>query len=97
MFAASVRLVLRAWFVWFGEDARRIIRYLPPLSRRYGCEHFEGKQELLDRIGMPFAPKIDQDLRQAMSQDSGPVHPGMAAGAEGYQLSMVAGVAMMNI
>ena len=32
-----------------------------------------------------------------MPQDPGPVHPGMAAGAEGYQPSMVAGVAMMNI
>ena len=47
--------------------------------------------------GMPFAPKVDQDLRQAMSQDSGLVHPGMAAGAEGHQLGVVAGAAVVNI
>jgi hypothetical protein len=32
-----------------------------------------------------------------MPQDPGPVHAGMAAGAEGNQLGVVAGVAVMNI
>jgi hypothetical protein len=46
---------------------------------------------------MPFAPKVDQNLRQAMPQDPGPVHPGMAAGAEGDQLGVIAGVAVVNV
>src|SRR5215472_11415019 len=32
-------------------------------------------------VGMPLAPKGDQDLRQPMPQDPGPVYPGMAPGA----------------
>jgi len=32
-----------------------------------------------------------------MPQDPGPVHPGMAAGAEGDQLGVIAGVAVVNI
>jgi hypothetical protein len=70
---------------------------LPPLSCRYSSGHFYGKPELLDRIGMPFAPKVDQDLRQAMSQDSSAVHPGMAAGAEGHQQGVVPGAAVVNV
>jgi hypothetical protein len=46
---------------------------------------------------MPFAPKIDQDLRQAMPQDPGAVHPSMAAGAERHQLGVVARVAVVDI
>src|SRR5262249_22585765 len=79
MFATPVRLVLRAWF---GDDARRIIReYLPPASRQYGSARFDGKPELLDRVGMPFAPKVDQDLRQPPPQDPGPVHTRTTSGA----------------
>src|SRR5215469_8462551 len=67
MFATPVWLVLWAWFA---DDPRRIIReYLPPPCRQYSRGHFYGKPELLDGIGMPFAPKVDQDLRQAMSQE----------------------------
>jgi hypothetical protein len=43
--------------------------YLPARSRRYGSRHFEGKLQLLERIGMPFAPKHDEDLRQRTPQD----------------------------
>jgi len=68
---------------------------LPPRSSRYSSGHFDGKPELLDRIGMPFAPKVDQDLRQPTPQDQGPVHPRMAAGAERHQLGVVAGAAVL--
>jgi hypothetical protein len=95
MFATPVRLVLWAWS---GDDARRIIReYLPPRSRQCSSGHFHRKPELLDRIGMPFAPKVDQDLRQPMPEDPGPVHAGMATGAKGNQLGVVAGAAVMHI
>jgi hypothetical protein len=70
---------------------------LPPPCRQYASRHFQGKLELLDRIGMPFAPKGYQDLRQPTREDLGPVHPGMAAGAERHQLGVVAGSAVMNI
>jgi hypothetical protein len=53
--------------------------------------------QLLDRIGMPFEPKRDEDLRQPTPEDPGPVHPGMAAGAGRHQLGVVAGPAVMNI
>ena len=46
---------------------------------------------------MPFAPKGDEDLRQPTREDLGPVHPGMAAGAERHQLGVVAGAAVMHI
>jgi hypothetical protein len=46
---------------------------------------------------MPFAPKHDEDLGQPPPEDPGPVHPGMAAGAEGDQLGVIAGVAVVNI
>ena len=49
------------------------------------------------RIGMPLAPKGDEDVRQPPPQDPGAVHPGMAAGAERHQLGVVAGLAVMNI
>jgi hypothetical protein len=78
-----------------GDGARRKIQqFLPPPSRRYGSGHFYGKLQLLDRIGMPLAPKGDQDLRQPMPQDPGPVYPGMAPGAERHQLGVVAGLAV---
>jgi hypothetical protein len=77
--------------------AGKIREYLPPGSRQYGSRHFQGKLQLLDRIGLPFAPKVDEDLRQPPPEDPGPVHPGMAAGAERHQLVGVAGVAVMNV
>jgi hypothetical protein len=100
MFATPVRLVGWAWFgwAWFGDAARRKIREdLPPSSRQYASRHFHGKPELLDRIGMPLAPKGDEDLRQPPPQDPGAVHPGMAPGAERHQLGVVAGAAVVNI
>ena len=63
----------------------------------YSSGHFYGKPDLLDVIGMPFAPKVDQDLRQPPPKDSGPVHPGMAAGAERHQLGVVAGIGVIHI
>jgi hypothetical protein len=35
------------------------------------------KLELLDRIGMPFAPKDNQELLQPPPQEAGAVQPGM--------------------
>ena len=67
---------------------------MPARSRRWGGRQFDRKLQLLDRIGMPFAPKNDQDLRQPTPQDPAPVHPGMAAGAERHQLGVVAGLCM---
>jgi hypothetical protein len=81
-----------------GDDWRRKTREdLPARSRRCGSRHFDRKLQLLDRIGMPFAPKGNQDLRQPAPQKPGPVHPGMAAGAERHQPGVVARVAVMNI
>ena len=95
MFATPVWLVLWAWI---GDDARGKIREdLPPACRQYSSGHFDGKLELLDRIGMPLAPKDNQDLRQPMPEDPGPVYPGMTAGAERHQPGVVAGVAVMNV
>ena len=94
-FANPVWLVFPAWW---GDDARRKIRqYLPLPSRQYSSGHVDGKPELLDRVGMPFAPKHDEDLGQPAPEDPGPVHPGVAAGAERHQLGVVAGVAVVNI
>ena len=70
---------------------------MPARSRQYGGGHFEGKLQLLDRSGMPIAPKDNQDLGQPTPEDPGPVHPGMAAGAERHQLGVVAGLAVMDI
>jgi hypothetical protein len=46
---------------------------------------------------VPIAPKVDQDLGQPTAEDPGPVHPGMAAGAQRHQLGVVAGAAVVNI
>ena len=35
---------------------------MPAGFRRYGCRHFERKLQLLVRIGVPFAPKVDNFL-----------------------------------
>jgi len=95
IFAAAVRLVLPEWT---GDDARRKTReVLPDRSRQYSSQHFDRQLQLLDRIGMPFTPKGNQDLRQPPPEDPVPVHPGMAAGTERHQLGVVAGAAVMNI
>jgi hypothetical protein len=70
---------------------------LPPPSQQYASRHFHGKPDLLDRIGMPLAPKGAEDIGQAPPQDPGPVYPGMSAGAQRHQLGVVAGSAVMNI
>ena len=81
---------------WAGL-AGKIRECLPPPCRQYSSGHFEGKLELLDRVGMPIAPKGNQGLRQPTPEDPGPVHAGMAAGAQRHQLGMVAGAAVVNI
>ena len=80
-------------------DAAERTRYRtsPEFAPEPSSRHFEGKLELLDRIGMPLAPKVDQDLRQPPAQDPGPVHPGVAPGAERHQPGVVAGLAVMNV
>jgi hypothetical protein len=70
---------------------------MPPPSHQCASRHFHGKPELLDCIGMPFAPKGDQDLREPPPQDPRAVHPGMAAGTGGHQPGVVAGLSVMNI
>ena len=95
MFATPFRLVLRAWF---GDDARRIIReYLPPASRQYASRHFQGKPQLLDRVGVPFAPKVDQDLRQPPPQEPGPVHTRTTSGASVTSWLWGAGATVLRI